>query len=60
MDERLFLQAEVGRLETRSSERISGGRFEGRRGLAEHHARVLRQTKARLAALGAAQGEARP
>lgn len=44
------LQAEVDDMTIRFKERASDGSFCGRRGLHDHHERVLRQARARLAA----------
>ena len=43
-------QARVDQMSRRFSDRVSDGSFGGRRGLYEHHARVLRQARAELAA----------
>ena len=52
------LQAEVDGMTSRFNERASDGSFCGRRGLHDHHERVLRQARARLAAaIGAAPGD---
>ena len=53
MSDRPRLETEIAGMEVRASDRIAKGVFQGHRGLAEHHARVLRQAKARLAALDA-------
>ena len=48
------LEAETDAMAHRFAERASDGSFSGRRGLYEHHERVLRQARARLALFNAA------
>lgn len=53
------LQAEIDAMTKRFVERASNGSLCGRRGLYDHHARVLRQASARLAHLIAASAESK-